>query len=48
MQKIKLSEMLVDLRQELVDAQESAAKEDLKFGVGDIEVEIQFTTTKER
>ncbi|MCP4407995.1 MAG: hypothetical protein GY807_09610 [Gammaproteobacteria bacterium] len=47
MQKIKLSEMLVNLRQELVEAQKIAAKEDLKFNVGDIEVELQFTTTME-
>jgi hypothetical protein len=47
MQEIELSEMLVNLRQELVKAQKSAAKEDLKFSVGDIEVELQITTTKE-
>lgn len=47
MQKIELSKMLLGLRQELVQAQESADKEDLKFDVGDIEVEIQFTTTIE-
>ena len=47
MSGIELSQMIVDLRRELQQAQQLGAAEDLKFRVGDIDIELQVTTTKE-
>ena len=45
--EIELADMIVDLRRELLKAQERGKKEDLKFQVDDIELEVQFTTARE-
>lgn len=47
MAKMLLSDVLVQLRKELAAAQEKAEKEDVKFTVKDIEVELQVAITKE-
>jgi hypothetical protein len=44
---IALSDVIVDLRRELLKAQEKGRDQDLKFRVEDIEVELQVTATKE-
>jgi hypothetical protein len=46
-QRIPLSEMIVDLRRELLHAQKLADDKQLKFRVEDIELELQFTVGKE-
>ena len=46
MDQIPLAEMLVGLRKELLEAQQQAEKEKLKFKVDDIEVEMQVGVTK--
>lgn len=45
MARIELSDMLVGLRQELIEAQAKAEKEDLKFAVDSIDVEAQVTVS---
>ncbi|MCP4702439.1 MAG: hypothetical protein GY862_37105 [Gammaproteobacteria bacterium] len=47
MEKLQLSDMLVALRRELLDAQCKAANENLKFSVEELEVEVQYTTSTE-
>lgn len=47
MKDIELSDMLVTLRKELMDAQKKGAAQDLKFKVEDVELEVQFTTTND-
>ena len=47
MAEMSLSDVLVQLRKELEDAQEKAKDENLKLTVKDIEVELQVATTKE-
>jgi len=47
MARLELSDMIVGLRKELVEAQKKAAKESLKFKVESIEVEAQVTISKE-
>ncbi|MDQ2696680.1 MAG: hypothetical protein M3Z21_15155 [Pseudomonadota bacterium] len=44
--KIGLVELLAELRWELVEAQNKAATEKLKFEVEDIDLELQVVTTK--
>jgi hypothetical protein len=44
---IELSEMIVELRRELLKAQQHGEKEDLKFHVEDIDVELQVAVAKE-
>lgn len=44
--EITLSEMLAELRKELLNAQREGTGSDLKFQVEDIEVELQLATTK--
>lgn len=46
MDKIPLSDMLAQLRQELVHAQWVGEDSSLKFLVEDIEIELQIATTK--
>ena len=48
--KIPLAEMIVEpveLRTALLDAQHKGKNEDLKFSIDDIELELQFTASKE-
>jgi hypothetical protein len=47
MSKIELSEMIVELRRELLKAQQQGENEDLKFRIEDIDIELQIATTKE-
>ena len=47
MQKIGLKEMVVALRKELLEAQEEGAKQNLKFAVEEIDIEVELVTTKE-
>ena len=47
MDKIPLSEMLAQLRQELLQTQWEGEGSDLKFLIEDIEIELQVATTKE-
>lgn len=47
-EKIALSETIVQLRRELLDAQRQGEREDLKFRIEEIEVELQVTATKEK
>ncbi len=47
MEKIALSDVIVNLRRELVEAQNKAAKENLKFHVDDISVELQVVANQE-
>jgi hypothetical protein len=47
MAQMSLSDVLVQLRKELSDAQEKAKDEDLTLAVRDIEVELQVAITKE-
>lgn len=46
MNEIELSEVIVNLRKELLKAQVKGANEGLKFKVEDIEVELQIATSK--
>ncbi len=47
MSQMSLSDVLLQLRKELAEAQEKAKDENLKFTVKDIEVELQVATTQE-
>lgn len=47
MDKIPLSAMLAELREELLQAQEAGKGSDLKFRIDDIEIELQVVTTQE-
>lgn len=47
-EKIALTEMILQLRRELLDAQRQGEREDLKFRIEEIEVELQITATKEK
>ena len=47
MAQMALSDVLLQLRKELAEAQEKAKDADLTFAVKDIEVELQVTTTHE-
>lgn len=47
MAQMSLSDVLVQLRKELAQAQEKAKDENLKLTVKDIEVELQVATTQE-
>ncbi len=47
MEKLGLNEMIVALRRELLLAQQNGQKEDLRFKVEDIDVEVDVATTKE-
>ena len=47
MDKIPLSEMLAELRKELLEAKLEGQGSDLKFLIEDIEIELQIATTKE-
>jgi hypothetical protein len=47
-EKIALSETILQLRRELLDAQRQADREDLKFLIEENEVELQVTATKEK
>ncbi len=47
MDKIPLSEMLAQLRKDLLQTQEEGKGSDLKFQIEDIEIELQIATTKE-
>lgn len=46
MENIELSEMLGQLREELLKARGQSEGSELKFQVGDIEIELQVVTTK--
>ena len=46
MENIELSEMLGQLRKELVQAQMEGQTSDLKFLIEDIEIELQIATTR--
>ena len=46
MDNIELSEMLGQLREELLKARGQSERSDLKFQVEDIEIELQIVTTK--
>ena len=46
MDKIPLSEMLAELRKELLEAKWEGQSSDLKFLIEDIEIELQIVTTK--
>lgn len=46
MKSIPLADLLLGLRKELLEAQERAAQEQLRFRVEEIEVEVQVGTTK--
>ena len=45
--RIELSDMIVGLRKELIEAQKKAKKEQLKFKVDSIDVEAQVTVSRE-
>ena len=47
MTEMSLSDVLVQLRRELKEAQEKAMNEELQLTVRDIEIELQVATTKE-
>lgn len=47
MKELELSDMLVELRRELQNAQCKAEKESLKFKLEDLEVEVSFVISKE-
>jgi len=47
MNKIPLSEMIKQLRQELLDAQADGDEVPLRFEIQDIEIELTVATTKE-
>lgn len=47
MSNIPLSDVLAELRRELSKAQTAGANEAIKFAVEDVEVELQFATTRE-
>ena len=44
---IELSELIVELRRELLEAQTEGEKQDLKFHVEEIDVELQIAVSKE-
>ncbi|HRY19429.1 MAG TPA: hypothetical protein P5149_13640 [Candidatus Competibacteraceae bacterium] len=46
MENIPLSEMLGQLREELLTARAKSEDSDLKFQIEDIEIELQIVTTK--
>ncbi|MFO1424062.1 MAG: trypco2 family protein [Candidatus Competibacteraceae bacterium] len=46
MENIELSEMLGQLREELIQAQRKGKDSKLKFMIEDIEIELQIATTK--
>jgi hypothetical protein len=46
-ERIALSDMIVDLRRELLEAQQSGTNQDLKFNIEEIEVELQITASRE-
>lgn len=46
MENIELSEMLGQLREELLKARDNIEGSDLKFQVDDIEIELQIVTSK--
>jgi hypothetical protein len=46
MDKIALSEMLTQLRKDLLKTQQEGGGSDLKFQIEDIEIELQLATTK--
>ena len=46
MDKIPLSEMLAELRKQLLEAQEVGKDAPLKFVIEDVELEVQLATTK--
>ncbi len=46
MENIELSEMLGQLREELLKARDNIEGSDLKFRVDDIEIELQIVTSK--
>ena len=46
MDKIPLSEMLAQLREDLLKTQQEGKGSDLKFQIEDIEIELQLATTK--
>ncbi len=46
MENIELSEMIGQLREELLKARGQSERSDLKFQVEDIEIELQIVTTK--
>jgi hypothetical protein len=45
--RMSLAEMILNLRKDLREAQKQAEKEDLRFQVEEIELEVQVTTAKE-
>ncbi|MBF0603177.1 MAG: hypothetical protein HQL07_05720 [Nitrospirae bacterium] len=47
MGKIALAEMISSLRSELQQAQDEGKDKELRFAVGDVELELQVTVTKE-
>jgi len=47
MTDIPLSQMLTDLRAELIEAQQAGSDQPLQFEIQDIELELQMTTTQE-
>ena len=47
MNNIALSELIVELRRELVDAQRQGAEEELKFRVEDIDIEVHVKASRE-
>ena len=46
MSKIALSELVVELRRELLHAQQQGEKEDLRFQVEDIDLEVHLASSK--
>ncbi len=47
MSKIELSELIVELRRELLEARARGEREDLRFQVEEVEIEVNLATTKE-
>ena len=47
MDKVELSEMIIRLREDLQKAQNEGQDKDLRFAVGEVELELQVTVTKE-
>ncbi|RNE88499.1 trypco2 family protein [Marichromatium sp. AB31] len=45
--KITLAEMLTDLRSELLIARSKGADSELRFELGDVELEVEISATKE-
>ncbi len=44
--EIGLAQLIVSLRKEMVEAQKKGESEDLRFTVDDIELEVEFVTSK--